>query len=154
MDAASAASARPSRKTSTKCSAAPAPPEAITGMLTALDHRPRQFAIEAVAHSIAVNRGEQYFARSALLRLASPFHRVASGRVPASCGFHSERHPVAVADAQSINGDDHCLRPIAVGNSADQRGIRQRRGIDRDFVCPGVKHGRGFDRANGCRRPP
>ena len=82
-------------------------------------HRPREFAIKAVAHSISIDRCEQYFSRAALFRLSGPGYRIATSDMPASRCFHSKGPSVAVADAQSINGDNHRLRAITVRNSAD-----------------------------------
>ena len=59
MDAASAASACPSRKTSTKCSCCSRAARGDHGNVDRIHHRSRQFAIEAVAHAIAINRGKQ-----------------------------------------------------------------------------------------------
>ncbi len=108
MEAASAASACPSRKTSTKCSGRSRSSRSDHRDVYRAHHGPSQFAIKAATGSVPVNRGQQYFARSALLRLSGPFHGVAPGRVPASGGFDSERNviTIAVADAQRINGDE------------------------------------------------
>ena len=90
MDAASAASACPSAKDFDKvlrCSRAAGGDH---GNVDRIHHRSRQFAIKAVAHAIAINRGKQYFARPALFRFSGPCHRIASGSLPAARRLHSE----------------------------------------------------------------
>ncbi len=72
MEAASAASAQPALKTSTKCSPLPAPPEAITGMETARATAAVSGQSKPMLRAVAVHGGEQDLARAAPLDLARP----------------------------------------------------------------------------------
>ena len=60
----SAASA-PASNASARCRAQPAPPDAITGTVTAVGDRAGQLEVVAVARAVGVDRGEQHLARAA-----------------------------------------------------------------------------------------
>jgi hypothetical protein len=64
MLAASAASAFPTAKISAKCSAFPAPPEAMTGTFDCFGNRSRQFNGKTVARSVGVHRSQKNLART------------------------------------------------------------------------------------------
>ena len=55
----------------------PAPPEAITGIVTARRHRGGQLAVEAAARAVLVDRRQQDFAGAAIGRLARPLDGIA-----------------------------------------------------------------------------
>ena len=98
-DAASAASARPRPKTSAKWSGVPAPPDAITGMLTAALTPRCQVAIEAGAGAVAIDRRQQDLARAARFDFARPIDGIAAlgGRA---------------ATAEDLVGGRRCLSAI------------------------------------------
>src|SRR5438477_4372154 len=79
------------------------------GNINCVNDRGSQFAIEAAAGSVPVNRGEHYFAGSVLLGVGGPFHRFAPGGVPASGGLDPKEHAIAVGDPESINRNDDSL---------------------------------------------
>src|ERR1700680_2222937 len=94
--------------------------------------REGQVAIEACARAIAIHGSEEDFARAPLFRLPCPSYGVTPSGIPAPTDVGLESR--FSINTLGVNGDDHGLRTIALGNACDQRWIGTRRGIDADLV--------------------
>ena len=134
IDAASAASARPTENTSTKCSGAPAPPDAMTGMPT---------ASETAAVSRQSNPRSVPSASMEVSRI-SPAPRASASRAHSTASHEVARAPGVAADDESsglalrVDGDDDGLAAEASGDARDERRVANRGGVDGDLVGPGV----------------
>src|SRR5690606_40121794 len=89
-----------------------------------------QFAVEAAARAVAIDRGQQDLAGAAIGRFAGPFDRFAPiPRRPAA-----PEDFVAIAFALGIDRDDHGLAAVRARERRNQRGLRERRAFDADLV--------------------
>ena len=132
IDAASAASARPAENTSTKCSGAPAPPDAMTGMPTASDTAAVSAAVEPAQRAVGVDRGEQDLAGAARLGFAGPLDGVPRGGRAAGVAADDEPSGLALR----VDGDDDGLAAVAGGRARDERGVANRRGVEATLSAP------------------
>ena len=139
MDAASAASARPAEKTSTKCSGVPAPPDAITGIWHGGAHGRRQLAVEAGSRAVAIDRRQQNLAGAAIGRFARPSHGLARLARRAAAANTSKPASPRFASIATMTA----WLPYVLGDSGDERGIGQRRAVQADLVRARVDHGAG-----------
>ena len=117
-----------------------APPEAITGTVTAVGNGGGQRQIETAARAVAVHRGQQNLARAAFRAFAGPCDRIASGRIAAAA---HEGLP-AVADALGVNRQNHGLRAEFRGEFGEQLRAPQRRRIHGELVGAGAENGAAF----------
>ncbi len=76
-------------------------------------HGPRELAIESLAGTVAVHRGEQNLARTALLGFFGPLDRT---RGPSGCVRRGQRPRKLPSAALGINRDDGRLRSKALRN--------------------------------------
>ena len=151
--AASAASTRALRKTSRKCSTAPAPPEATSGMVTDLRGRPQLRQVIALAHAVLVHAVQHDLAGAPVGGLADPVERAAAGW-PGLVGVAGVLidEPVAVFGL-AVDADDDALGAERLGDLADQPGILQRRRIDARSCRRRYGGCARRRRRRGCRRP-
>src|SRR6266545_2748890 len=129
MEAASAASARPTVNTSTKWSSPPAPPEAITGIETAVET-----AVETRLRAIAVDRRQEDLAGAAVLGLTSPFDSITVCWQLSAAGVDGE----PIAHRLRVDRDDHGLASVAVGERGDEGRLRERGRVQAHLVGAGV----------------
>ena len=140
-EAASTASA-PASTAGGKCSTAPAPPLAITGICTVGADEGEQLEVEAVAGAVGVHRVEQDLARPQLGASPRPLDRVDPGALPAAVGGHLEAGLGRLAPGRRTAGVDRehqHLAAEAVGDLGDQLGAADRGGVDRDLVGAGAQ---------------
>src|SRR5438067_3052210 len=108
------------------------------------DHRHRhgardgrgQLQLEPGARSVAVDAGEEDLARAAIDRLARPRHRVAAGRARTAVRVHFE---AAVRPPLRVDGDEGALGPRQAGDTREERGIGERRAVQRNLVGSGAQ---------------
>ena len=108
MDAASAASAAPRVNTSTKSSRLPAPPDAITGMDTACDTAAVISQSGPHLRAVAIDRGQEDLACSALFGLKRPLDGVARGGHLSAARVHGE----SMSGMLRVDGDNHRLAAV------------------------------------------
>ena len=148
-----AASARidaaPSSNTSTKCSGAPAPPEATSGTSQTARTACELLDVVAAAHAVAAHAVEHDLAGAALLHFAHPVERVAAGVARAVRIAGELVHAIAVVDRLAVDADDHALRAEARASSSMSAGSARAGELTEIFSAPALQHGLGVgDRAD------
>lgn len=112
----------------------------------------RQLAIKAGTGAIAIHGSEQDFAGAAFGGFPCPGDGIAASRLSAAAHVGLEFRVAGdtlAGDALGVNGYDHGLGTIALGNNSDQGGIGESSGIDADFVSTRVEDCRGIrERSN------
>ena len=93
----------------------------------------------SLACAVVVHRGEEQFARAALLCLVCPGKEFLVGVALAAMGGGE---PLSVGEA-GIDGDDHKLRTILRGYLVDQLGAAYGSAVDADLVGTGIEQAAG-----------
>ena len=137
--AASTASASASTTASAKCSSSPAPPLAMTGMLSSRGDGARERDVEAVLRAVAVHAREQDLTRAETLGLARPLDGVELG-VDATAVDEDLPAVAPTRHAARVDGDDDALCAVDAARQRDEARVAHRGRVERDLVGARLEH--------------
>src|SRR6185436_2301120 len=99
----------------------------------------RKLEIEAVAGTIPIHTGEQYFARAQCLRTSPPLESVEPRRLPTPVGKDLPAWVRPIVDTLGIDGYDDALRSYSSARLCHQVRVLDCCGVDTHLVGAGIE---------------